>query len=434
MSFQATHLWVDASAGIAGDMLLGALLDAGADLGVVAAAVESVLKGAVELRVSTVTRAGLRATKIDVDLHATDPPHRTWRTIADLLARAALDDNVRQRAMTVFARLADAEATVHGIPAADVHFHEVGALDSIADVVGVCAALTDLGVHSLSAGAVAVGSGRVRVAHGEIPVPVPAVAQLALGWTVHAGGDGELTTPTGMALIAALCGRCEELPALTVRAVGVGAGTRDVKGRPNVTRVVLGSVAEPNPVAAPSAPLAGGVEVVPSAGTDPDPAPGAAAMVLEANVDDLDPRLWPGVLDRLLLAGAADAWLVPILMKKGRPAHTLCVLCAPAQAPILRAVIFDWTSTIGVRQQPAAKFALPRGWVDVAVDAGSVPIKIAHSGGVIVQATPEFDDVAALATISGRPPREVLAAAAAAAGAAGLTPGAPLPADLRVSR
>ncbi len=334
------HLWIDASAGVAGDMLLGALLDAGADLDAVDNAVRAVISDAVALRVSTVTRAGLRATKLDVDVIAADPPHRTWRSIANLLTQADLVDSVRSRALQVFSRLAEAEGTVHGIPAADVHFHEVGALDSIADIVGVCAALADLGVGTMSAGAVAVGSGRVRADHGEIPVPVPAVAQLAVGWTVFAGGDGELTTPTGMAMVAALCDACEELPELTVRAVGVGAGSKDVPGRPNVTRVVLGSTTP--------------------AHSDRTPPPtGTAAVVLEANVDDLDPRLWPGVLDRLLRVGADDAWLVPILMKKGRPAHTVCVLCAPESAAALRAVIFDWTSTIGLREHPVQQVRPP---------------------------------------------------------------------------
>ena len=292
---------------------------------------------------------------------------------------------------------------MHGIPAADVHFHEVGALDSIADVVGVCAALHLLGIVTLSVSEVALGSGRVAVAHGEIPVPVPAVAQLARGWRVRGGGRGELTTPTGMALIATLCERSEDLPSMTVDAVGVGAGSRDTAGRPNVTRVIVGS-------------LAGRVA-----------APDTESVVLEANVDDLDPRLWPGILARLLQAGAADAWLVPIVMKKGRPAHTLCVLCDPAQAETLRELIFDWSSTLGIREHAVRKHALPRAWVDVAVAGGSVAIKIAHRDGVIVQVSPEFDEVAALAAALHRPQLELLAAANAAAASAGITVGAPVP-------
>ena len=222
-------------------MLLGALLDAGADLAAVQQAVDAVVAGSVLLTAAQVTRAGLRATKAEVKPVADDPPHRSWATIWTMIEEADLAEPVRQRAQIVFAQLAVAEGRVHGIPAEDVEFHEVGALDSIADVVGVAAALHDLGVSSITAGPVALGSGQVRVAHGVIPVPVPAVAELARGWRVSAGdAEGELTTPTGMALLAALAERCEDLPPLTVQRVGVGAGTRDVAGRANVTRVVLG--------------------------------------------------------------------------------------------------------------------------------------------------------------------------------------------------
>ena len=395
------HGWIDASAGIAGDMLLGALLDAGANVDSVQSSVDAVLAGAIRIGAHPVARGGMRALKADVDVVAADPPHRTWRDISGLLDRAALPAAVRDRALAVFALLADAEAYVHGIAADDVHFHEVGALDSIADVVGVCAALDDLGVATLSAGPVAVGSGRVRTVHGELPVPVPAVLRLAEGWDVWAGGDGELATPTGMALLRTFCSACEDLPPMRVETTGVGAGGRDVEGRANVVRVVLGT---PRPA--------------------PDTEP---AVLLEANVDDLDPRLWPGILTGLLASGAADAWLVPIVMKKGRPAHTLTVLCSPGRAGDLREQIFRETSTLGVRESPRQKVALERMFVDVAVAGEKVPVKVAHRDGRIVQVMPEFEDVAAVARRQGRPERLVLQEAAAAAAAAGLTVGAPLP-------
>jgi pyridinium-3,5-bisthiocarboxylic acid mononucleotide nickel chelatase len=395
------HAWIDASAGIAGDMLLGALLDAGASIDSVRSAVDAVLAGAVRIRVRPVVRAGLRALKADVDAVVADPPHRTWRDIRGLLELADLPVRTRDRAFAAFARLADTEAYVHGIAADEVHFHEVGALDSIADVVGVCAALDDLGVTTLSSSGVAVGSGRVRTAHGELPVPVPAVLRLAEGWTVHSGGAGELATPTGMALLRTLCSSCEELPSMQVERAGVGAGVRDVAGRANVVRVVVGTRTE-------------------SSGGEP-------AVVLEANVDDLDPRLWPGVLTGLLEAGAADAWLVPIVMKKGRPAHTLTVLCSPDRADDLRERIFRETSTLGVRESPRRKVALERAFVDVAVAGEKVPVKVAHRDGRIVQVMPEFENVAAVARRQGRPERLVLREAAEAATAAGLTVGEPFP-------
>ncbi|PWJ54449.1 hypothetical protein SAMN06264364_107145 [Quadrisphaera granulorum] len=410
-----THAWIDPSAGVAGDMLLGALLDAGASLPAVQAAVASVLGDDVAVTTRTVTRAGQRATKADVEVRVDDPPHRTWTTIAAMLAgadRAPLPERVRADAHAVFERLARAEARTHGTDPADVHFHEVGALDSIADVVGVCAALHSLGVTSASAGPVALGSGRVRAAHGSIPVPVPAVAELSLGRRVLAGGEGELTTPTGMALLAVLAERDEDLPALVPTAVGVGAGTRDTPGRPNTTRVVLGALAT-------AAPTATGA---------PTGSTGLVELVeLATNVDDLDPRLWPGVLARLLDAGARDAWLVPVLMKKGRPAHVLTVLCAPDLADPLEREMFATTSTLGVRRRACWQRALSRGWLDVVVEGHSVAVKVGYDDDVVRQVEPEFDAVARAAAALGLPERHVLTAARAAAHAAGWAAGSPPP-------
>ena len=397
MTGPARHAWVDASAGVAGDMLLGALVDAGAGLAAVQRAVDAVVPGAVRLVARRVLRAGQSAAKVDVEVLTADLPHRRWRDIRATVEAAALAPRVRQRVLTTFGRLAEAEGRVHGIDAEDVHFHEVGALDSIADVVGVCAALELLDVATLSAGPVAVGSGRTRTAHGDIGVPVPAVVQLSLGWRVVAGGRGELATPTGMALVVALGERCEDLPPLVLSAAGAGAGTRDDPDRPNVTRVLLGERAGAAPQAA-------------------DP-----VTVLEANVDDLDPRLWPGVLDQLLAAGALDAWLVPVLMKKGRPAHVLTVLAHPRQAATLRDVVLAETSTLGVRETGWTRTALPRGWVDVPLGPDTVAVKVAHRDGLVVRATPEFGDVDAVARTSGRPVVDVLAEAVAAAAAAGLS-------------
>jgi uncharacterized protein (TIGR00299 family) protein len=385
------HAWIDAGAGIAGDMLLGALLDAGAGLDAVQAAIDAVLPGAIALSVEPVQRAGLRATKVHVTPLVDDPPHRTWRDI-----RGLLRDSTAER---VFDRLARAEAAVHGTDPEDVHFHEVGALDSIADVVGVCAALDDLGVTTVSAGEVALGSGTVRAAHGTLPVPAPAVAELAKGWRVNGGGRGECATPTGMALLRALAERCETLPPMTVGRVGVGAGTRDDPERPNVVRVLI---------------------------SEDGPAGAHDAVLLEANVDDLDPRLWPGVLTGLLDAGASDAWLVPILMKKGRPAHTLCVLAPPDRADRLRDQIFRDTTTLGVREGPLRKTALARTFTEVVVAGGTVRLKIGHAAGVVVQVMPEFEDVAARARATGTAQRAILQLATAAAAEAGWTVGAPI--------
>ena len=398
--------WIDASAGVAGDMLLGALLDAGADLDAVRAAVAAVVPGEITVSTSEVQRGGLRALRAEVAAAVEAHPHRTWRQIRALLEAADLDAETRRVALAAFALLAEAEARVHGIEPADVTFHEVGAWDSIADVVGVAAALADLGVRQVSAGPVALGTGRIGSAHGDLPVPAPAVLELSRGWSVLPGGDGELATPTGMALVRALARECGPLPPMTVAAVGIGAGGRDVPGRANVTRVVLGAV-EPGDTT-------------------------STMWQLETNVDDLDPRVWPTVLAALLDAGAADAWLVPIVMKKGRPAHTLCVLAHEADRAPLRDAMFTLTGTLGVRESSVHRVALGRDQRLVSVTGGAVRIKAGLRGGRVVHATPEFDDAARIAAERGLPVRDVLEEAVAAAAAAGLRPGAKWTDTLRV--
>jgi uncharacterized protein (TIGR00299 family) protein len=405
------HVWIDASAGVAGDMLLGALIDAGADLAVVQEAVDAVIGESVTLSCEPVTRAGQHASRISVEVITQDVPVREWRAVKDLIATANLPAPIRERALATFGRLAEAEGRIHHLPAEEVHFHEVGALDSIADIVGVAAALHSLEIDSISASAVAVGSGRSRSAHGDMGVPVPAVVELAAGWEIFGGGSGELTTPTGMALVSALAERCEDLPLLTLTASGAGAGTRDTPGRPNLTRVLIGE------------------RVV-----RPDNNLSEADVLIEANVDDLDPRLWPGVLTSLIRAGAADAWLVPIIMKKGRPAHTVSVLARPDQAADLRYLLLALTSTIGVRETRVRKTALPRGWVDLIISGSCISIKIAHHHGTIWQVTPEFDDLERAADEQDLSPITVLEQAMAAALAAGLVTGAPVPKGLRSSR
>jgi pyridinium-3,5-bisthiocarboxylic acid mononucleotide nickel chelatase len=405
------HAWIDASAGVAGDMLLGALIDAGADLALVQHAVDAVIADSVRLSSTSVTRAGQHAKRISVEVIAQDVPVREWRTVEDLIASASLATSIRDRALMTFGRLADAEGRVHDLPPERVHFHEVGALDSIADVVGVAAALHALEIDSISASPVALGSGRVRGAHGDLGVPVPAVVELAAGWRIFAGGSGELTTPTGMALVSALAECCEDLPPIILDASGAGAGTRDTPGRPNLTRVLIGERV-----------------------MEPEDDLSETAVLIEANIDDLDPRLWPGVLTRLITAGAADAWLVPITMKKGRPAQTLAVLARPDQATDLREVVLTQTSTIGVREIAVRKTALPRGWVDLTVAGHDLPIKIAHRHGTILQVTPEFDDLERAAVEQGLSPLALLEQASAAAAAAGLVTGAAIPEGLRATR
>ena len=399
-----TVLWIDATAGIAGDMLLGALLDAGADLAYVRRCVGAVHPD-VDVTVAPTTRHQLAATKATVvdrtTGRAADEPehhehhehtHRPWREVRELLTGADLPEPVRDRALSTFEVLARAEGRVHGVAPEDVEFHEVGSLDAIGDVVGCCAALVDLGPQRVVCSPVTVGHGeQVLGAHGRIPIPGPAVLHIATEAAIPVGGGPvamETATPTGLALVAALSDAYGPLPTMTVTASGLGAGTRDPHRVANVVRAVLGRV-EPD-------------------GRVPE-------VVLEANVDDLDPRLWPRVLADLLAAGASDAWLTPMLMKKGRPAHSLAVLCDAAQRLTMIGIIATATTAIGVRESPVTKHLVDRELLRVDVDGHPVAVKIARRDGRVVNVQPEFRDVEAYASATGLPVKQALARAVAAA-------------------
>ncbi len=415
-------------------MLLGALIDAGASVPAIRDVLDRLVPGAITLEAETVSRCGQRARKANVLMAADKSNERTWASIKDLLTSADIPNQTRDWSIAVFSRLAAAEARVHGVQPGDVHFHEVGALDSIADVVGACEGLRLLGVSSVSASSVALGSGRIRAAHGDIPVPAPAVAELTIGWPSSAGpadqaitetppmphshehvhyegptpvttpGEpGELATPTGLAFIRALAKKCESFPNFTATAIGIGAGGKDFSTHANVVRVVIGDSAE-----------------------------GRSDHVVElaANIDDLEPRLWPGVIDSLLQAGALDAWLSPAFMKKGRPAYTLYALTHPDDAQKVSEAILTSTTTLGVRASVKTRMILDRCWQDVTVAGETVTVKIGSRNGVIVHAMAEFDSLAQAAERAGLGVTDAAQRANAAIVAAGLTPGAKLNPDL----
>lgn len=385
--------WVDAGAGAAGDMLLGALVGAGVPVEVVQTAVDAVSPEPVRLSVEQVHRGGLVATRCQVEV-AESTTHRTWADIRALLGAAELDPAVAERSSAVFERLAVAEAAVHGTTPDEVHFHEVGALDAIADVVGVCAGLVHLGLDRLVVSPVAVGSGRVRAAHGSMPVPVPAVAELLRGVPSLAGPAAmESCTPTGAALLVAHAAEWGAQPAMVVAQVGVGAGSRDPDSHANVVRLLVG---EPVGV----------------------PMPGShEPWLLETNLDDLDPRLLPGVVESLLALGALDAWLTPIVMKKGRPAYTLSALVTDDLVDAAHDLVFAETTTLGIRATRVQRAVCDREFGTVEVDGQQVVVKIATWRGRRVNVQPEFDSVVAAAKVLGRPVVDVLAEAAAAAAA-----------------
>jgi uncharacterized protein (TIGR00299 family) protein len=396
--------YFDCFAGVAGDMVLGALLDAGGSERVLREGLAPLDLDPYELEVGETERGGIGATQVVV--RADGRKRRTWADLRELLGGAELPEPVRRRALATFAGLAEAEGRVHRVAPEQVHFHEVGAVDAVVDIVGAALLLDDLGVTEIWASPVATGSGRTRSEHGVLPVPSPAVLELLRGAPLHAGGvEAELTTPTGAAILAASAGRFAELPPMRLARVGYGAGGRSHRELPNLLRVLLGE----------------------RVGAEPD---GDSGLVLEANIDDMIPELAPWVLERLLEAGATDVWFTPVHMKKGRPGITLSVLCPPGSETALRGVLWRETSTLGVRGLPVRKWMLERRVVEVEVPGGTARVKLGLDQGVVVNAAPEFADCARLAAGTGQPLKEVMARVQAAALAAldAERPGGPAPA------
>ncbi|MCO5998190.1 nickel pincer cofactor biosynthesis protein LarC [Actinoallomurus rhizosphaericola] len=393
----ARTLWVDAGNGAAGDMLLAALLDAGADPEVVRSGLRGLAVEPIDVEVTQVRRHGLRALHADVRAPRSDVS-RDLAAVTAILTAAPLPDEARAFALAVFERLARAEARVHGVAVSEIHFHEVGALDAIADVTGCALALHDLGLLGSAVrvvSPVAAGSGVVRAAHGPLPVPVPAVLELLTEAGVPLRSHPaamELCTPTGAALLATLATGWGPAPDCVPRATGTGAGSADPEGHPNVLRVLIGEAAGASGWSS------------------------AEMRRVDTTVDDLDPRLWPDVLEALRSAGAADAWCVPALMRKGRPGQVLSVLAPPDRLDAVCRVVFEQTTTLGVRVSAVERRSLRRDQVTVTVAGGAtVAVKRGLLGGRVVTAQAEYDDARAAAERTGRPVREVLTEALTAA-------------------
>lgn len=382
-------LYIDAQAGASGDMLLGALIDLGAGVDALSTGLRTLSGALGGLHVETVRRAGLRATRCVVEAPRGDTAVRNLGDVRALLERADLPPTVTGRALDVFGTLARAEAMVHGVPVDDVHFHEVGAWDSLTDVVGSLLALHGLGLleSDICASAVAVGSGTVTGAHGVLPVPTPATLAVltAAGAPVHAGAAvHEACTPTGAALLATLASRWGPVPPMRPLAIGTGAGGRDTATGPNVLRLVVGEPLD-------------------------RPAPRTDDLrTVTATVDDLDPRLWPDVLERIVAAGAHDAWLTAVVMRKGRPGHVVTAIAPPHLAGAVETALFAATSTLGVRHTTGTRTALPRRSVTVEVDGQPVSVKIAELHGAVVTVQPEFADAGRAADATGMSVRDVL--------------------------
>ena len=379
-------LYFDCVAGISGDMALGALIDAGADLERIRTGLEGLPIEPFELEVEEVDTGGLRATKVNVHAPVVGLI-RTYTGIRSLLDQAELPLDAKAMAQRIFRRLAEAEAMVHRREVEQVTFHEVGAVDSIVDIVGTALAVTSLGVERIFASAVPTGLGMVKTEHGSMPIPAPAVVELLRGAPMYSRGvSAELVTPTGAAILAALVEGFGELPRLRIDRVGYGAGSTRLDF-PNVTRVVIGDEDETS-IPATEIPF----------GSD---------LVLETNVDDLNPELYGYVLERLFAAGAQDAWLTPIVMKKGRPAVTISVLVSPQRQEAIRQVLFLEAGTLGIRTSLVDKRVLEREWIEVSTRHGSVRVKVARLEGQAVTIAPEFEDCAQIAREAGVPARDV---------------------------
>ena len=390
--------WFNCCAGVAGDMTLAALIDAGADRLAVMDAWATLGVDGFAATWERVQRCGVGATWANVVVHDDHDAeghtaHRPVREIRELLDAADLPTRVRAGARAVFDQLADAEGAIHGVDPGDVELHEVGAVDAIVDVVGVCAALDSLDVTEVRCSPIAVGTGSVRSAHGVLPNPAPAtVAILTSAGAPVIGLDAtlEVTTPTGAALMATLATGFGALPSMSPVAVGYGAGTADTAGRANVVQVVIGDATDH--------------------GAESGDERGADVLLLEANVDDVTGEVLAHAVTELLAAGAHDAWITPIVMKKGRPAHTVSVLCDPSNAAALRSLMVRETGSLGVRASVLQRWPQRREVTSVDIDGHRIGIKRAGQRTKV-----EFDDAAAAARALDVPVRVVIDRATALA-------------------
>jgi uncharacterized protein (TIGR00299 family) protein len=366
--------YFDCFSGISGDMTLGALLDAGVPLGQLRGELSSLNVPGWEISAEKVWKNGMAATYAKVRTEDTTA-HRSLSVILDILEKAKLSTAVKGSASAIFRKLGEAEAAVHDVPLEKIHFHEVGAIDAIVDVVGACVGFAALGIEKFACSPLNVGGGTAKMAHGVLPVPAPATARLLLGKPTYSNGvQKELVTPTGAAIVATLCETFGPQPSMSVSAIGYGAGTADLEGQPNVVRLMVGDAAS------------GVVGVAQE-----------TISVLEANLDDMNPQIYGYFLEKALAAGALDVFATAVQMKKNRPGMLVTVLCKPQEAEKLTKLLFEETTTLGVRSHTAERRILPREWVKVATEFGEVRMKVARVNGRIEHASPEFEDCRKLA-------------------------------------
>jgi pyridinium-3,5-bisthiocarboxylic acid mononucleotide nickel chelatase len=376
--------YFDCFSGISGDMTLGALVDAGCPLDVLRQKLRGLQVPGWEISSEKVWKNGMAATYVTVKTEDTDK-HRSLTTILELLQKSGLDSQVEERASAIFRKLGEAEATVHDVPIEKIHFHEVGAVDAIVDIVGACIGFEELGFERFACSALNVGGGTAKMAHGVLPVPAPATARLLMGKPTYSNGvQKELVTPTGAAIVATLCESFGPQPAMKVSAIGYGAGSTDLETQPNVLRILAGET---------------------SPGVDSH---GGTIRVLEANLDDMNPQIFGYLLEKALAAGALDVFGVPVQMKKSRPGTLVTILCKPEDEAKFQEMLFSETTTLGVRSHLVERRALPREFVKVQTKYGEVRVKVARFDGRARHASPEFDDCRKLAEEKNVPLHEVM--------------------------
>ena len=375
-------LYFDCFAGISGDMTLGALVDAGADARALTERLALLGVDGYEIGFEKVDRSGISATRANVRLTREEKQHRHLSHIEKIIGDSRLDDSVKGRALKIFRRLGEAEARVHDVPVERIHFHEVGALDAIVDVVGACICFELLGVERFVASALHVGSGTVEMAHGRFPVPPPAVAELLRGAPVYSTDIvGELVTPTGAAIVATVCEEFGALPRMRVGATGYGAGGREYRNFPNVLRVLVGES-----------------EGEGGAPAGPSPGPGDEELLMvETNLDDASPQVLGHLMERALVAGALDCFFTHVQMKKNRPGVLVSILCRPRDGEAMRGLLFAETPTLGVRSHAVTRRTLEREAVTVETEFGTIAVKVARGAGRTIGATPEYEDCRAAA-------------------------------------
>lgn len=391
-------LYFDCFAGISGDMTLGALVDAGADARELTGRLALLGVDGYEISFEKVDRSGISATRAVVRLTKEEKKHRHLSHIEKIIGDSRLNDSVKERALKIFRRLGEAEARVHDVPVERIHFHEVGAVDAIVDVVGACIGFELLGVERFAASALHVGSGTVEMEHGRFPVPPPAVAELLKGAPVYSTDiKGELVTPTGAAIVATVCESFGTLPRMSIGATGYGAGTREYKDFPNVLRVLVGESER-----------AGETPRGVSREGDEE------LLMVETNVDDVSPQVLGYLMEQAFAGGALDCYYTPVQMKKNRPGVLVSILCRPSDGEAMRGLLFAETPTLGVRSYAVSRRALEREAVTVETEFGTIAVKVALSAGRTIGATPEYEDCRAAARTHNVPLRVVQEAARAA--------------------